>query len=229
MKHFVNIVDGYCTATVGFDAIADLAAFPGVMEIEGARFVRPTLDQSVDRMHGWDGMRGDANEVTRLGQGSGVLIGIVDYGLDFTLDDFRDPTSKDTRVEYLWDQQLTPIGQEISPAKYGYGVEYSALDIRRALAAPNPFEVVRHHPTNRIRTCPVTEPTWPALLPVMAVQATKRFPPGSSSGSPPAQSSYSFTSIGRPSLLELSPRGVRSRIPSILRMQSPTASKRPSS
>ncbi|MFZ0850688.1 MAG: S8 family peptidase [Hyphomicrobiaceae bacterium] len=147
VKHFVNVVDGYCTATVGYDAVEVLAAFPGVMEIEGARFVRPTLDQSVDRMHGWDGMRGDANEVTRLGQGSGVLIGIVDYGLDFTLDDFRDPTTKDTRVEYLWDQQLTPEGQEISPAKYGYGVEYSAIDIRRALAAPNPFEVVRHHPT----------------------------------------------------------------------------------
>ena len=126
MKHFVNVIDGYCTATVGLDALEAIAALPGVMEIEGARAVRPTLDQSVDQMIG-EGMLGEEmEEDVRLGQGSGVVIGIVDYGLDFTLDDFRDPTTKDTRIEYLWDQQLSPEDQETSPAKYGYGVEYAA-------------------------------------------------------------------------------------------------------
>jgi subtilisin family serine protease len=145
VTHFVNVVDGYCTATVGLDRLADLAAHPGVIEIEKSRVGQPALNESVESMHGWDGL--PPEDPRRLTQGSGVVIGIVDYGLDFTLDDFRNPGTEATRIAYLWDQQLAPQAAEKSPGKYGYGVEYSAHDIDRALAASNPFNVVRHQPT----------------------------------------------------------------------------------
>lgn len=141
VEHFVNVVDGYCTASVGLDRLADIAAHPGVIEIEKSRVVQPALNESVKSIHGWDGLPpGDPT------QGSGVVVGIVDYGLDFTLDDFRDPGTGATRIAYLWDHQLTPQAGEKSPGKYGYGVEYSADDINRALKASSPFDVVRHQP-----------------------------------------------------------------------------------
>jgi YD repeat-containing protein len=69
--------------------------------------------------------------------------GVVDDGLDFTLDDFRDAGS--TRVLFLWDQRLNPVLNERHPAGYVYGVEYSQAEITAALGTPNPFASVRHH------------------------------------------------------------------------------------
>ena len=67
VEHFVNVVDGYCTASVGLDRLADIAAHPGVIEIEKSRVVQPALNESVKSIHGWDGLPpGDPT------QGSGV-------------------------------------------------------------------------------------------------------------------------------------------------------------
>ncbi|MCU1500283.1 MAG: in-like serine protease [Acidimicrobiales bacterium] len=134
VKDFVQVVDGYCTATVVRDRIAKLAAHAGVVEVEAVRFYRPQLDVSVGSIHGW----APPANTSKMTQGVGVIVGIVDYGLDFTLADFRDQNNK-TRIKYLWDQELSAQGNEKAPAKYKYGVEYSGKDIDDAPAA------VRHH------------------------------------------------------------------------------------
>lgn len=142
LKDFVQVVDGYCTATVMHDHLKELADYPGVIEVEAVRFFQPQLDHSVDSIRGWDRMSREDG----LMQGAGVVIGIVDYGLDFTLDDFRD-SKGNTRIQYLWDQRLKAQSPaEKPPKKYPYGVEYSADDINRALKTANPFAVVRHDP-----------------------------------------------------------------------------------
>jgi subtilisin family serine protease len=137
VKDFVQVVDGYCTATVVRDRIAKLAAHAGVTEVEAVRFYRPQLDVSVGSIHGW-APPANASQMT---QGAGVIVGIVDYGLDFTLTDFDDEKN-DTRIRFLWDQQLKPENAEQSPKKYKYGVEYSATDIDSAPAA------IRHKPVD---------------------------------------------------------------------------------
>jgi len=144
VKDFVNIVDGYCTATLRLDCITSIAAHQGVIEIEASRVCKPSLDQSVKSVHGWDGI--SPSDALGQAQGSGVVIGIVDYGLDFTLSDFSDQQTGKTRIAYLWDQQLKKVATEKWPAKYEYGVEYSADDIDGALKAKDPFSVVRHRP-----------------------------------------------------------------------------------
>src|SRR5204863_2929079 len=62
----------------------------------------------------------------------------------FTLDDFRDPITNNTRIAFLWDQNLTPIGSERAPQGYKHGVEYTASDIDAHLAAPSGRGAVRH-------------------------------------------------------------------------------------
>lgn len=64
--------------------------------------------------------------------GQGVLIGIVDSGIDFTLNDFRNSDGT-TRIVNIWDQSLNAQGEESSPKLYSIGVEYSAEEINQML------------------------------------------------------------------------------------------------
>ncbi|MBN7774532.1 S8 family peptidase [Clostridium aminobutyricum] len=69
--------------------------------------------------------------------GRGVLIGIVDTGIDYTLDVFRreDGTSK---IQYIFDQ--TTRGN--APAGFYIGTEYTNAQINEALNSENPYEIV---------------------------------------------------------------------------------------
>ena len=60
--------------------------------------------------------------------GEGVLIGVLDWGFDYTHPMFRDTTLTDSRIRAVWDQyrQAGP-----APGDFGYGtVAESALDIQ---------------------------------------------------------------------------------------------------
>jgi subtilisin family serine protease len=76
--------------------------------------------------------------------GKDVLVGVIDFGCDYTLADFRDDAG--TRIEFLWDQSLQPQDGEQAPVGFGYGVEYNRAAIDRALRQGDPFQVVRHRP-----------------------------------------------------------------------------------
>jgi subtilisin family serine protease len=87
----------------------------------------------------------EASGVTRLRRlpnfnlrGQGVVIGIIDTGIDYTNPVFlhEDGTSK---IISIWDQT---IESGSPPELYNYGTEYSAEMINQALASANPLEVV---------------------------------------------------------------------------------------
>ena len=68
----------------------------------------------------------------------GVLIGIVDTGIDFTHKAFvaADGTS---RIVSIWDQSVEEgVGNENFP----YGRMYSREQLNQALSSKNPFEIV---------------------------------------------------------------------------------------
>jgi subtilisin family serine protease len=69
--------------------------------------------------------------------GKGVIIGIIDTGIDYTKDVFRldNGTSK---IVGIWDQTLDgPRGTDLY-----YGAEFSRAQINEALASENPFDIV---------------------------------------------------------------------------------------
>lgn len=80
-----------------------------------------------------------ANQPVLQLKGQGVLIGIVDSGIDFTHPAFIDAYGK-TRILRLWDQSDS-TGP--APAGIGYGTEYTREEIDRALASEHPGEIVR--------------------------------------------------------------------------------------
>jgi subtilisin family serine protease len=81
-------------------ALEALAAEAWVEEIEGAREMYPELDLSIPEC------RIDAvHALVPAVRGAGVLVGIVDGGIDFRHEDFRNADGS-SRIRFLWDQRL---------------------------------------------------------------------------------------------------------------------------
>lgn len=69
--------------------------------------------------------------------GEGVLVGILDSGIDYARPEFQDGAGH-TRILYLWDQTLRPEegnAMRRPPADFIQGVEFTAEQIDRALSA----------------------------------------------------------------------------------------------
>ena len=79
-----------------------------------------------------------ANQPVLNLKGQGVLIGVVDSGIDYTHPAFIDEYGK-TRILRIWDQ-TTNAGTP--PQGINYGTEYTEEQINEALKADNPLDIV---------------------------------------------------------------------------------------
>lgn len=70
-------------------------------------------------------------------RGNGVLIAIIDSGIDYTHPDFRN-TDGSSRILYLWDQGI----EGTPPAGFGKGHLYTKAEIDAALQSPEPYSLV---------------------------------------------------------------------------------------
>jgi subtilisin family serine protease len=129
------------TGTIGIGKLGELAEVDGVTLVESSREMYPELDLATA-----DTNVGLVHQGPPGRRGTGVVIGVVDTGIDFTHPSFRrdDGTS---RILFIWDQALTRQGSETQPAGFGYGVEYHNNQLNNALQNANPFGVVRHRDT----------------------------------------------------------------------------------
>ena len=71
--------------------------------------------------------------------GQGVLVAVIDSGIDYTLPDFQNEDGT-TRIRYLWDQSLKAVEGEHVPKEYGMGVEYTKEEIDAAF--PDFYHVI---------------------------------------------------------------------------------------
>jgi subtilisin family serine protease len=69
--------------------------------------------------------------------GKGVVIGVIDSGIDYTHTDFRNADGT-SRVLYIWDQTI----QGSPPSGFKNGTEYGSNQLNAALNDPQPLSVV---------------------------------------------------------------------------------------
>jgi subtilisin family serine protease len=121
------------TARVERGAIVALRAHPDVISVKAARELRPELDRRPARAARRNPWRGDGPS------GTGVVIGIVDWGLDVTHPNFTRADGT-TRIDAIWDQR----DGDLMP--YGYGRLIIREDIDAALATQDPFGALGYDP-----------------------------------------------------------------------------------
>ena len=119
-------------------SIAVLETIPGLVRAEVSRVLGRELDLAlpearVTAVHTGPPVR----------RGSGVIVGIIDTGIDYQHPSFRRTNNK-TRILAIWDQRLIALPGEASPAGFNYGVEYTDADINAVLPLASPLMRVRH-------------------------------------------------------------------------------------
>jgi subtilisin family serine protease len=115
------------TGTLPVTRLGDLAAIEHVVEVEGPHQFHPMLDYSVPEIHADVLHNGSPSR-----KGAGVVIGIIDSGIDWRHRDFIGFDDRTSRILAIWDQMLTPgAGETAGPG--GVGVEYLQAQISSAI------------------------------------------------------------------------------------------------
>lgn len=81
---------------------------------------RMLINNKIDLVHN------GAAPLTQGYDGTGVIMGIIDTGIDFLHPDFQDSLGK-TRIQWIWDHNLPNAAN--TPTVYGYGQEFSKINI----------------------------------------------------------------------------------------------------
>ena len=132
----VELLNGFAVITIREDRIEQLAALPEVEYIEKPKrlFFQVINGRRVSCINLVQDSRFSLF-------GTGILVGIIDSGIDYGNMDFRNPDGT-TRIRALWDQSAAADEQmqRRPPEGYVLGVEYSQEQINMALRASTDME-----------------------------------------------------------------------------------------
>jgi subtilisin family serine protease len=109
-----------------------LAADPSVQRIEANPVQYRPLNDTMLYNNNIVPVHAGQSPLPQAYDGTGVVIGIIDTGIDFTHPDFQDSTGS-TRIKFLWDQKLAAASN--TPQPYNYGQEWDNTGIDTGGAA----------------------------------------------------------------------------------------------
>lgn len=122
----------FSTAWLTIEQLTKAATLPEVKYIATPKMAKPTNDISV-ASSGASLLHEGRLDNTAY-RGDGVIVAIIDTGIDWDHPDFRNPTDQSkSRILRIWDQTLTPVSGESSPTGYSFGVEYTQTHINNEI------------------------------------------------------------------------------------------------
>lgn len=130
--------ENYAILTLPAYRVPTLIEVPQVEFYELPKTVTFQVDQGTD-LTGITRVQDSAEFNLR---GEGVLVGIIDSGIDYTHPDFRNPDGT-TRILYIWDQSA----EGTPPTGFRSGHLYTADDLNTALLNANPLSIVPEQDT----------------------------------------------------------------------------------
>lgn len=123
----------YAIITLAIEKLPDLYRYPEIEYIEPPKILTFLLRDSLE-----SACVTSVQRETGLGlTGKGVLVGIIDSGIDYTHPDFRNSDGT-TRILSIWDQ----TGEGSAPKGFRKGAEYTREQINQALQSEHPLEIV---------------------------------------------------------------------------------------
>ena len=138
-----SVWQNFVTARLSISQIQELALQENVRFIEAAIKIAPFNDFA----RGVTGVAGLQNGILNNTSydGTDVLVGVIDAGIDWQHGDFIDPLSSTTsRLYSIWDQDVTVISGENTPytndanlSCCNFGVEYTNSEINTELSTSN--------------------------------------------------------------------------------------------
>jgi hypothetical protein len=141
-----SALPGICTADLPFSAVEPVSDLPEVTAIVASMAVEDMTDISVPAT-GASALRGPGPLFTGL-NGEGVLVGIIDSGIDWMSPDFRNPDGT-TRVKAIWDltDSRGAPPSAVSGLPFTTGSEWTEADLNHAIAGgpPIPRRDTHHH------------------------------------------------------------------------------------
>lgn len=141
----IPLLRGYAVLYVEQQYVERVAEFENVLYVEKPKRLYFALDRAVREacINSFQSLGDRQNQNLR---GRGILVAVLDGGIDYTHPDFRNPDGM-TRILALWDQT---IAAGPAPYPYGIGTEYSRETINEALASEEPAERERICPSRDI-------------------------------------------------------------------------------
>jgi subtilisin family serine protease len=126
----VQTIGQIVTGTVNVNQIEAVRSHPNVVSLKRATRLHPEMRFSVPEIRADAATLQTASPSGAKVDGSGVIVGIVDYGCDFLHGNFRKADGS-SRLLFLWNQNGGKTGS--SPQPYGYGREYTGAQIDAAI------------------------------------------------------------------------------------------------
>lgn len=99
----VNCVfDGFVTAQIPMFKLDQVHLIPGVTNIEISRTVELCSDSTLSVTHAGQVLKGAEYGLPQAYDGTGVVVGIIDYGFDFRHIAFKDASGRNTRIKRVY-------------------------------------------------------------------------------------------------------------------------------
>ena len=150
INNLVKSAGGHTKATAGNIAsiqipiagLKTLVENPSVARLEyNMHQDMPLMDSVLHANCNIDSVYNGLGQLTQGYDGTNVLVGIVETGIDFNHSDFKYPDGT-SRIVWMWD--MTQTGAN-TPQPYGYGVQYSRDDINTGQAFFHPSDGTNSH------------------------------------------------------------------------------------
>lgn len=119
---------------LGVNALAPLIESKAAKYIELIENRKRPLNDTMRVRNRINPVKAGTAPLTAAYEGTNVIVGIIDTGIDFNHPDFKDATGN-TRISFIWDQTVnTPTN---SPMPFNYGEEWTAAQINASVCTHN--------------------------------------------------------------------------------------------